>query len=142
PLKQQSEKAKKYLLLREELQGVEVAVWLDKLEKLSAEAKKAEEDYNSAAFVLEQAQEELNNLYTQTETMGGDLRQESEQVENLRVQVSMLEGARQQLEGQCAVIRESIRHNEENIRRNREDLQGQESRSSGIAAQLDQTRER
>ena len=71
PLKQQSEKAKKYLLLREELQGVEVAVWLDKLEKLSAEAKKAEEDYNSAAFVLEQAQEELNNLYTQTETMGG-----------------------------------------------------------------------
>ena len=75
PLKQQSEKAKKYLLLREELQGVEVAVWLDKLEKLSAEAKKAEEDYNSAAFVLEQAQEELNNLYTQTETMGGELMQ-------------------------------------------------------------------
>ena len=32
--------------------GVEIAVWLDTLDKLSAAAKKAEEDYTSAAFVL------------------------------------------------------------------------------------------
>ena len=55
PLKVQSEKAKQYLELKEELKGVEVAVWLDTLEKLSAAAKKAEEDYASASFVLQQA---------------------------------------------------------------------------------------
>ncbi|MBQ4642448.1 MAG: chromosome segregation protein SMC [Oscillospiraceae bacterium] len=138
PLRVQSEKAKKYLELRDELQGVEVAVWLDKLEKLSAEAKKAEEDYNSASFVLQQAHEDLDKLYAHTEQMSADLRHQNEVVENLRVQVSMLEGAHQQIDGQIAVLRGTVRNNEENIRRNREDLQGQEDRSSGITAQLEQ----
>ena len=38
PLKQQSEKAKTYLSLKDEVNGGEVAVWLDTLEKLSAAA--------------------------------------------------------------------------------------------------------
>ena len=142
PLRVQSEKAKKYLTYRDELQGVEVAVWLDKLEKLSADAKKAAEDYVSASFVLGQAHEELDKLYSDTETLSATLRQKSEQVESLRVQVSMLEGARQQLEGQITVLQGSIRNNEEIIQRNQQDLDGQEDRSSNIAAQLEQNTRR
>lgn len=41
PLRVQSEKAQKYLELKDELKGVEVAVWLDSLDRLSAAAKKA-----------------------------------------------------------------------------------------------------
>ena len=54
-MKIQSEKAVKYLQLKEELQGVEIAVWLDTLEKLSATARKAEEDFASAIARYEQA---------------------------------------------------------------------------------------
>ncbi len=139
PLRIQSEKATKYLALREELQGVEVAVWMDRLEKLSAEAKKAEEDYTSAAFVLQQAHEDLDKLYLSTEQMGAQLRHQNSAVDTLREQVSLLEGTRQQMEGQINLLNSTIAHNEENIRRSREDLQGQESRSSGISAQLEQT---
>ena len=142
PLRIQSEKAKKYLTLKEELQGVEVAVWMDKLEKLSQDAKKAEEDYISASFVRQQAQEELENLYTSTEQLGQELRSRSEGVENLRVQVNMLEGAHQQIDGQVAILEASIRNNEENIRRNQEDMAGQENRSSGIASQMEQAQSR
>ena len=142
PLRQQSEKAIKYLALREELQGVEVAVWMDKLEKLSAEAKKAEEDFNSASFVLQQAHEDLDNLYAATERMGNDLRTQNETVENLRIKVSMLEGAHQQIEGQITVLRGAVANNEENMRRSQADIQGQEDRSSGIAAQMKQIEER
>jgi len=138
PLRIQSEKASKYLTLRDELQGVEVAVWMDKLEKLSAEAKKAEEDYTSAAFVLQQAHEELERLYQSTEQMGADLRHQNGTVDTLREQVSLLEGAHQQIDGQIAILQSTIAHNEENIRRSQEDLQGQEDRSSGIFAQLEQ----
>ena len=138
PLKEQSEKAQKYLLLRDELQGVEVAVWMDRLEKLSQEARKAEEDYASAAFVLEQAQEEINTLYTDTENMGQQLRGFNEQVDNHRVQLSMLEGVRQQMQGQLAVYREVIRNHEQNILRNQEDLKNHEDRNSGIQSQLEQ----
>ena len=74
PLREQSEKAKQYLAMKEELQGVEVTVWLDTLEKLSAAAKKAEEDYASAAFVLQQAHDDLDEMYRQAETLGEALR--------------------------------------------------------------------
>ena len=142
PLRIQSEKAKKYLTLKEELQGVEVAVWMDKLEKLSQDAKKAEEDYISANFVRQQAQEDLENLYASTEQLGQELRTRSEGVENLRVQVNMLEGAHQQIDGQIAVLEAGIRNNEDNIRRNQEDMEGQENRSSGIASQMEQAQSR
>ena len=142
PLRQQSDKAMKYLALREELQGVEVAVWMDKLDKLSADAKKAEEDYASASFVLQQAHDDLDNLYASTEQMGQQLRTRNEAVENLRVTISMLEGAHQQIEGQITVLRGAVANNEENIRRSQADIQGQEERSGGIAAQMTQIEER
>jgi len=142
PLRIQSEKATKYLALRDELQGVEVAVWLDKLEKLSADAKKAEEDYTSASFVLQQAHEDLDKLYASTEQMAAQLRHQNGAVDTLRDQVSLLEGTHQQIEGQIAILRSSIEHNEENIRRSKEDLQGQEDRSSGITVQLEQANAR
>ena len=142
PLRQQSEKAIKYLALREELQGVEVAVWMEKLEKLSADAKKAEEDFASASFVLQQAHDDLDNLYASTEQLGNDLRTQNEEVENLRVKVSMLEGAHQQIDGQIAVLRGAVANNEENVRRSQADIKGQEDRSGGIAAQMAQIEER
>ncbi len=142
PLRIQSEKAKKYLTYRDELEGVEVAVWMDKLEKLSQEAKKAEEDFITASFVRQQAHDDLENLYAATENLGQELRSRSEEVENLRVQVSMLEGTHQQIEGQIAVLAAGIRNNEENIRRNEEDMQGQADRSQGIAAQMEQAQSR
>ena len=142
PLRVQSEKAKKYLTLRDELQGVEVAVWMERLDKLSQEAKKAEEDYVSACFVRQQGRDDLDAMYADTERLGQELRSRSEQVENLRVQVNMLEGAHQQLDGQIAVLEAGVRNNEENIRRNEEDMQGQRSRSSGIATQMEQAQTR
>ena len=142
PLRIQSEKAKKYLELKDELQGVEVAVWLDRLEKLSQEAKKAEEDYASAHFVLQQAHEDLDKLYENSETMAASLREQNGAVDSIRVKLSMLEGAYQQIEGQIAVLRGAVHNSEENIRRNEADLEGQASRSSGIAQQMEQAEQR
>ncbi len=142
PLKVQSEKAKKFLEYKEELQGVEIAVWLDTLDRLSAAAKKAEEDYNSSAFVLKQAHEDLESLYTRSEKLGEELRNRDGDLENIRIRVSMLEANHQQLEGQITVLQGNIRNNDENISRIREELQGQEDRSGGIGVQLEQSRQR
>ena len=142
PLRIQSEKAAKYLELKEELQGVEVAVWMDTLEKLSAAAKKAEEDYKSASFVLQQAHEELEKLYTQAEQMGEELRNKDGQLETVRLKVNMLEATHQQLDGQMAVLRGNIDNNNNNILRIQEELQGQEDRSGGILGQIDQAKAR
>ncbi len=142
PLEQQSKKARQYLELKDELQGVEVAVWLDTLDKLSAAAKKAEEDYTSASFVLQQAHDDLDRLYAQAEDMGELLRQRDGQLENARVKVNMLEATHQQLDGQMAVLRSNVLNNEQNIKRIEEELQGQEDRSGGIGQQIAQTQDR
>ena len=142
PLKVQSEKAKKYLTLKEELQGVEVAVWLDTLDKLSANARKAEEDYASASFVLQQAKDDLDRLYKQSEELSEILRRRDAELENVRVKVSMLDATHQQLDGQIAVLRGNIRNNRDNMDRIDQELKGDESRSGGIVLQIRQANQR
>ena len=142
PLKVQSEKAKRYLELKEELQGVEVAVWLDTLDRLSAAAKKAEEDYASASFVLQQAHDDLDRLYAQSTELAEVLRRRDGELETVRVKVNMLESTHQQLDGQMAVLRGNVDNNDGNLRRIREELQGDEDRSGGIVTQIRQTQER
>ena len=142
PLKVQSEKARKYLELKDELKGVEVAVWLDTLDKLSAAAKKAEEDYASAAFVLQQAHDDLEALYRQAEEMAETLRTRDGELETVRLKVNMLSATHQQLEGQMAVLQGNVDNNNGNIARIEEELKGQEDRSGGIVSQIDQTRDR
>ena len=142
PLKVQSEKAKKYLELKDELQGVEVAVWLDTLDKLSAAAKKAEEDYASASFVLQQAHDDLEKLYATAESLGESLRRKDGELETVRVKVNMLDATHQQLEGQMAVLRGNVQNNALNIARIEEELQGQTDRSGGIAQQIEATQQR
>jgi len=142
PLKQQSEKAKKYLELKDELKGVEVAVWMDTLEKLSAAAKKAEEDYASASFVLQQAHDDLEGLYRQAEQMGEALRGKDAELETVRLKVNMFQSTHQQLDGQMAVLRGNVENNNANIMRIEEELKGQDDRSGGIVSQIEQAHQR
>ena len=142
PLRVQSEKAKKYLTLKEELQGVEVAVWLDTLDRLSANARKAEEDYASASFVLQQAKDDLERLYQQSEALSEILRRRDSELETVRIKVAMLDSTHQQLEGQIAVLRGNVQNNQQNIDRITEELKGDESRSGGIVVQIDQANDR
>ena len=142
PLKQQSEKAKKYLELKDELMGIEVAVWLDTLDKLSAAAKKAEEDYASAAFVLQQAHDDLESLYRHAEELGGRLRDKDAMLETVRIESSMMEASKEQLAGQMAVLRSNVENNDGNISRIRQELAGSESRSGGISGQIAESQAR
>ena len=142
PLRVQSEKAKAYLELKEDLRGVEVAVWMESLQKLSAAAKKAEEDFVSASFVLQQAHDDLEGLYRQAQQQGEILHSQDAELETLRLKSNMLGGMHQQMEGQMAVIQGNLQNNAANIARIEEELQGQEDRSGGIVSQIEQTKER
>ncbi len=142
PLRQQSEKAKKYLELKDELRGVEVTVWLDTLDRLTAAAKKAEEDYASASFVLQQAHEDLDRLQAMAEQYGEQLRGKDNELETARVKVNMLESTYQQLDGQMAVLRGNVENNLGNIARIEEEMKGSEDRSGGIITQIQQAQAR
>ena len=142
PLKNQSEKAKKYLAMKDELQGVEVAVWLQTLDKLSESARKAQEDFTSADFVLKQAYEDLDKHYARAEELGNVLREKDAQVENIRVKVSMQEAAGQQLSGQLAVLQGNVANNQDNLKRLEAECKAEDDRSGGVTAQMEQAKRR
>ena len=57
PLREQSERAKKFLVLRDELRGLEISVWLDTLERIRVNNIKLETDYKEAVRQKEEAEQ-------------------------------------------------------------------------------------
>ncbi len=136
PLREQAEKAKKYLIFRDELRGLEVTVWLSQLEKLSETAKKAEADYASAKFILEQGKTGLDELYAKAEQLSEELRGMDLEAENIRAGISALEGQLAEARSEAAVLTTKRQGNEANIRRLQNELTDQESRSGDLESQI------
>jgi chromosome segregation protein len=142
PLREQAEKAKAYLTFRDELRGLEVALWLHTLEKLSATARKAEEDYHSAAFILQQEHENLDKFYVTTETLTFDLHNRDMLIEQLREEISQSEVLAQGIRSSIAVLETNCRNVAENLDRVKGELAEQDSRSSNIGEQIRTLEER
>ena len=136
PLREQSEKAKKFLAYRDELKGFEVALWLHTLEKLSATARKAEEDYHSAAFILQQEHTALDQLYVTAETLTFDLHNRDAQIDVLREQIAQADAQTQAVQSALAVLRTNSENCLANIARVKAELDEQDTRSSGITEQI------
>ena len=136
PLRIQAEKARKYLELRDELKGLEIAVWLEKLESLAAAAQKAEADYNSAVFILEQQHAELTRLYQLSDQLTMQLNHQSLMLDQRRENITVHENSLHQQDNEIAVLRTSEENARQNIERIRQELAEQESRSGGVAEQI------
>ncbi len=136
PLREQSEKAKKFLAYRDELKGYEVALWLHTLDKLSATARKAEEDYHSAAFILQQEHTALDQLYVTAETLSFDLHNRDTQIDGLREAIAQTDAQTQGIQSAIAVLRTNSENCLANLRRVKAELAEQDTRSSGIDAQI------
>ena len=135
PLRDQAEKAKKYLVLRDELRLLEISVWLENLDALKASARKLETDFRAAEAQRDQARADLDALYAEGEQFGQRMREKDMEAEGLRAQAAALEGQTQEQSSAMAVLESNIRHNRENIGRARQDLVETDSRAGGLARQ-------
>lgn len=142
PLREQSEKAKKYLAFRDELKGQEVALWLHSLESLAAAAKKAEEDYNAAAFILNQEHENLDALYRRSETLNAELRERDAETETRRERISEAEAELQRISGRADVLEGEKRNAAENLSRLRQELSDEDGRRKDLRDQIQERRAR
>ena len=142
PLRQQAEKARKYLDLREELKGQEIALWLENLQKLAESLKKAEGDYASAAFVLEQQHGELNHLYQLSDQLALQLNHKGLELDQQRELIAAMESEAASQSGETAVLQAGVENAKQNILRVEQELQEQDGRSGGIAEQIAAQRSR
>ena len=142
PLREQSEKAKKYLALREELKGQELAIWLRNLQSLAEAARKAEEDYNAAAFILAQEHENLDALYQKSERLSNELRERDAEIETRREGISQAETELQRTVGRRDLLEGEKRGTEENLNRLRQELSDEDGRRGDVQEQIRRHRER
>ena len=142
PLRQQSEKAKKYLVLRDELRGLEISVWLDTLERIRANAIKVEADYQEAVRQQTEAKTAQEKAYAAAEECSGAMREKDVEIDRIRFEIQSREADAKELESAVAVLKSNIQHNQESAQRLKSDLEQQEDREGSLAAQIGQRKER
>jgi chromosome segregation protein len=142
PLRAQAEKARKYLLLRDEMRGLEISVWMEQLDKIHAGTVKLTGDYDSAVRQKEEARTALEKLYASAEHYAGQMRQKDVEAEGIRFQLMKRQADANECESAIAVLKSSIEHNAENAQRVRQELDQQEGRTGSLAAQIREGRTR
>ena len=136
PLREQSERAKKFLVLRDELRGLEISVWLDTLERIRVNNIKLETDYKEAVRQKEEAERAVEERFAQAEKLSEQMRDKEVQADQLRFAIQSREATIRELESSVAVLKSSIQHNLENTARIREELEQREGRQDSLTGQI------
>ena len=142
PLREQSEKAKKFLVLRDELRGLEISVWLDTLERIRTNNIKLEADYQEAVRQREEDRVAQEKAYAAAESFSQQMREKDVEADRLRFELQGRQARMNELESAIAVLQSNIAHNQESAQRIRADLEQQEGREDSLSAQIEQRRER
>ena len=109
PLEKQSEKARQYLKLKEELKILDVNGFLLETDKLKADLKGLEDKLAIADSDLAQAKESYEATKAEYEKAEEELNRINEQIETHNTQLSEKELTRQRLTGEIQVFEEQIK---------------------------------
>ncbi len=127
-LEKQSEKARIWLRLRDELRSLDVNAFLLENEKSVTELSDLEHKEEIAASELAQAREEREAAATRSEERETALAELERQIEDLRSRITGASVIRSRLEGDCKVLEEQIRgslQNEEHFRERLSSVEGE-----------------
>ena len=142
PLRRQSETAKRYLVLRDELRGLEISLWMYDLEAIAQRLEALGGDALKVAGDIERAKLELEKLYSAGEGFAQRTHDKDVEAEGVRAQIAELEKRASEEDSQAAVLRASLQHTLENIQRIREEMATREGRSLSLTEQIDERQKR
>lgn len=128
PLRKQSEVAKKYLVLRDEMRIREISVWMATLDKLRAQSGEVLVSYEAAKAKLDNAHRSLEALYASSENISSRMREKDVEAENARQRLSAAEAKISQNDATAAVFRANIKNSETEIARMESDMAEAETR--------------
>lgn len=117
PLKHQSEKAEKFIVLAEEKKGIEIGLWLYNIDKLKADISAQQDKIAIAQNQYDSAESELSEIEKMIEQCMTDIQNINIRVEEIRNGISELEEKAAAAMSEQAVLRNSISHNNETIER-------------------------
>ncbi len=142
PLAAQAEKARKYLLLRDELRAIEVSLWLRELHALRSGKAESERNQQICAEQLEHAQGRLAQIYQHAEALTEQMHQLDRQTDELRRTLHEREQRLAAMQSRCAVLRAGIQNHEENLVRTRQDQERKAEQAAALTRQQQERRAR
>ncbi len=142
PLKKQSETAKKYLALREQLKTLEVSAWLMTLDKLAEQSSAVKQSLEQARDDLGRARQALADNYELGESIAEKMRAKDVEAEQLRRRLSEAEGDIADNESAMAVLRSQKQSNLDSVKRVQGDMQADGERIAAVQKQIDELNER
>ena len=132
PLREQAEKAKKYLIFRDELRVLEISVWLENLDKIRTDVIKLDTDFALAEKELDKAKEDLEALYAANDAFSSRAQENELAQEGLRGEINDLDSRINEQESAIALRRSSVENNLANIRRMEQELENQSGRTGDL----------
>ncbi len=117
PLSRQSEKAKKYLVLRDELRGLDINVSIVNIDKIKEELSHLDEDFNILKSQIDDISKVLSRTDIEITTMYNEIRNHDEEIsrisdEERKIALKISDG-----EKNIGILLNDIEHNERNIER-------------------------
>ena len=117
PLQQQSEKARKYLNLKEELKNIEVGLFIYNIEKYKKSLEEVTSDEEIMKNTLNQEEGKLEKIKILKEELKGNIDEITEQIENMQNIDFESQKEIEQLNSKLNVSQTKIENNTENISR-------------------------
>ena len=142
PLKIQSEKAKKFLSLREELKNIEVGLFLYNIENYKAQTQEVLENIDIFETQKVKEEENLNNIQTEKENIKvliDKLIEEIERTQNLNFEGNQ---KKEQYNSEIGITQERISNNKENYERYEKELEELENRNKELEEEKKQKEEK
>ena len=142
PLEKQAEKARQFLLLRDELRVLEISLWLLSLDRIKADSAKLEQDSAACADQLAAARRTQETLYAQSEQLSETMRNIDREADRLRQQLRETEQRAAEQASRAAVLKANIQNNRDNIDRALRESAQRAEQAQNLGAQLAERRSR
>ncbi len=117
PLRTQSEKAQKFIVLAKEKKELEIGLWLNTIEKSKNSLREQEHKLLLTSTQYDEINAELEQLANSVDELTAKGQSITVQIENIRLDSASLEEQAVKLDGEIAVENNTIIHNKESIER-------------------------
>lgn len=141
PLKKQSEKAQKFLVLSEEKKGLEIALWLNTLENSANIIKEQDDKIDIQRAQYENAEQELANISSETESIYLKNGEITSKIDTIRRNISQFESEVSNNNALISVANNDIEHNKETITRLETEIEQIDNSFTEIESQIKEKKE-
>lgn len=141
PLKAQSEKAQKFIVLAGERKNLEIGIWLNTIDKTGEKMRDQEHKIEIAEASHKEAQDELSKIGEMIDKAADGTRDINIKLEEIRNSASGFEEKLSDIDSQIKVAENSILHNNETIERINRDKAAENETEQNIDAAVFAARE-